>query len=68
MLRHPWSFSSFQGVGSSIQSHGIDSVASPASKGALALLTRIQTLETIKHGVRVNSIGVGAVVTKPLNH
>jgi len=39
-----------------------------ASKGALAQLTRTQALEVIKHGVRVNAIGVGDVVTNLLNH
>jgi NAD(P)-dependent dehydrogenase (short-subunit alcohol dehydrogenase family) len=39
-----------------------------ASKGALAQLTRTQALEMIKHGVRVNAIGVGDVVTNLLNH
>jgi NAD(P)-dependent dehydrogenase (short-subunit alcohol dehydrogenase family) len=39
-----------------------------ASKGALAQLTRTQALEAIKHGVRVNAIGVGDVVTNLLNH
>jgi NAD(P)-dependent dehydrogenase (short-subunit alcohol dehydrogenase family) len=39
-----------------------------ASKGALAQLTRTQALEAIQHGVRVNAIGVGDVVTNLLNH
>jgi NAD(P)-dependent dehydrogenase (short-subunit alcohol dehydrogenase family) len=39
-----------------------------ASKGALAQLTRAQALEAIKHGIRVNAIGVGDVVTNLLNH
>jgi NAD(P)-dependent dehydrogenase (short-subunit alcohol dehydrogenase family) len=39
-----------------------------ASKGALAQLTRTQALEAIKHGIRVNAIGVGDVVTNLLNH
>jgi NAD(P)-dependent dehydrogenase (short-subunit alcohol dehydrogenase family) len=39
-----------------------------ASKGALAQLTRTQALEVIKHGVRVNAIGVGDVVTNLLDH
>ena len=39
-----------------------------ASKGALAQLTRTHALEAIKHGVRVNAIGVGDVVTNLLNH
>jgi NAD(P)-dependent dehydrogenase (short-subunit alcohol dehydrogenase family) len=39
-----------------------------ASKGALAQLTRTQALEAIKHGARVNAIGVGDVVTNLLNH
>jgi NAD(P)-dependent dehydrogenase (short-subunit alcohol dehydrogenase family) len=39
-----------------------------ASKGALAQLTRTQALEAIGHGIRVNAIGVGDVVTNLLNH
>jgi NAD(P)-dependent dehydrogenase (short-subunit alcohol dehydrogenase family) len=39
-----------------------------ASKGALAQLTRTAALEAIEHGVRVNAIGVGDVVTNLLNH
>ena len=39
-----------------------------ASKGALAQLTRTQALEAIPHGVRVNAIGVGDVVTNILDH
>lgn len=39
-----------------------------ASKGALAQLTRTQALEVIDHGIRVNAIGVGDVVTNLLNH
>lgn len=39
-----------------------------ASKGALAQLTRTQALEAIKHGIRVNAIGIGDVVTNLLNH
>lgn len=39
-----------------------------ASKGALAQLTRTQALEAIPHGIRVNAIGVGDVVTNILNH
>jgi NAD(P)-dependent dehydrogenase (short-subunit alcohol dehydrogenase family) len=39
-----------------------------ASKGALAQLTRTQALEAIPHGIRVNAIGVGDVVTNLLNH
>jgi NAD(P)-dependent dehydrogenase (short-subunit alcohol dehydrogenase family) len=39
-----------------------------ASKRALAQLTRTQALEAIEHGVRVNAIGVGDVVTNLLNH
>jgi len=39
-----------------------------ASKGALAQLTRTQALEAIEHGIRVNAIGVGDVVTNILNH
>ena len=39
-----------------------------ASKGALAQMTRTQALEAIGHGIRVNAIGVGDVVTNLLNH
>ncbi|MGQ9367748.1 SDR family NAD(P)-dependent oxidoreductase [Azospirillum sp. ST 5-10] len=39
-----------------------------ASKGALAQLTRTLALEAIEHGIRVNAIGVGDVVTNILNH
>jgi NAD(P)-dependent dehydrogenase (short-subunit alcohol dehydrogenase family) len=39
-----------------------------ASKGALAQLTRTHALEVIEHGIRVNAIGVGDVVTNLLNH
>jgi len=38
-----------------------------ASKGALAQLTRTQALEAIGHGIRVNAVGVGDVVTNILN-
>jgi NAD(P)-dependent dehydrogenase (short-subunit alcohol dehydrogenase family) len=39
-----------------------------ASKGALAQMTRTLALEVIEHGIRVNAIGVGDVVTNLLNH
>ena len=39
-----------------------------ASKGAVAQMTRTQALEAIEHGIRVNAIGVGDVVTNLLNH
>src|SRR6185295_18938685 len=39
-----------------------------SSKGALVQLTRTQALEAIEHGIRVNAIGVGDVVTNLLNH
>ncbi len=39
-----------------------------ASKGALAQMTRTQALEAIEHGIRVNAIGVGDVVTHLLDH
>jgi NAD(P)-dependent dehydrogenase (short-subunit alcohol dehydrogenase family) len=39
-----------------------------ASKGALAQLTRTAAVEAIKHGIRVNAIGVGDTVTNLLNH
>jgi NAD(P)-dependent dehydrogenase (short-subunit alcohol dehydrogenase family) len=38
-----------------------------ASKGALAQLTRTLTLELAEHGIRVNAIGAGDVVTNLLN-
>lgn len=38
-----------------------------ASKGALAQLTRALALEAIGHGIRVNAIGSGDVVTNILN-
>jgi NAD(P)-dependent dehydrogenase (short-subunit alcohol dehydrogenase family) len=38
-----------------------------ASKGALAQLTRTLALEVIEHGIRVNAVGVGDVVTNILN-
>jgi len=38
-----------------------------ASKGALAQLTRTAALEGIEHGIRVNAIGVGDVVTDIIN-
>ncbi|PSJ42909.1 SDR family NAD(P)-dependent oxidoreductase [Allosphingosinicella deserti] len=38
-----------------------------ASKGALAQLTRTLALEVAEHGIRVNAIGAGDVVTNLLN-
>lgn len=38
-----------------------------ASNGALAQLTRTLALEVIDHGVRVNAVGVGDVMTNILN-
>jgi NAD(P)-dependent dehydrogenase (short-subunit alcohol dehydrogenase family) len=38
-----------------------------ASKGGLAQLTRTLALEVIEHGIRVNAIGAGDVVTNLLN-
>lgn len=38
-----------------------------ASKGALAQLTRTLALEAIPHGIRVNAVGSGDVVTNLLN-
>lgn len=38
-----------------------------ASKGALAQLTRVLALEAIDHGIRVNAVGSGDVVTNILN-
>jgi len=39
-----------------------------ASKGALAQLTRALSLEAIDHGIRVNAVGSGDVVTSILNN
>jgi NAD(P)-dependent dehydrogenase (short-subunit alcohol dehydrogenase family) len=39
-----------------------------ASKGALAQLTRALSLEAIEHGVRVNAVGSGDVITNITNH
>ncbi|MBD7986910.1 SDR family oxidoreductase [Luteimonas sp. Sa2BVA3] len=39
-----------------------------ASKGALAQLTRALSLEAIDHGIRVNAVGSGDVVTNIANH
>ncbi|MDJ1486391.1 SDR family oxidoreductase [Cytophagaceae bacterium YF14B1] len=38
-----------------------------ASKGALAQLTRTAAVENIEHGIRINAIGVGDVVTNLIN-
>ena len=38
-----------------------------AAKGALAQITRALALEAIEHGVRVNAVGAGDVVTNLLN-
>ena len=38
-----------------------------ASKGGLAQLTRVLAVENIKHGIRVNAVGSGDVVTNLLN-
>lgn len=38
-----------------------------ASKGALAQLTRTAAVENIEHGIRVNAIGVGDVLTNIIN-
>jgi NAD(P)-dependent dehydrogenase (short-subunit alcohol dehydrogenase family) len=38
-----------------------------ASKGGLAQLTRVLAVENIKHGIRVNAVGSGDVVTDLLN-
>ena len=45
--------------------HGISAYA--AAKGALAQLTRTPALEGIEHGIRVNAVGSGDVVTNILN-
>ena len=42
-------------------------VAYAAAKGALAQITRTTALEAIEHGVRVNAVGSGDVVTNLLN-
>src|ERR1700730_18019138 len=39
-----------------------------ASKGGLAQLTRVLAVESIPHGIRVNAVGAGDVVTNLLNH
>ena len=39
-----------------------------ASKGALAQLTRTLALEAIEHGIRVNAVGSGDVITNITNH
>jgi NAD(P)-dependent dehydrogenase (short-subunit alcohol dehydrogenase family) len=39
-----------------------------ASKGGLAQLTRVLAVENAKHGIRVNAVGSGDVVTNLLNH
>ncbi|MGH7130973.1 MAG: SDR family NAD(P)-dependent oxidoreductase [Phycisphaerales bacterium] len=39
-----------------------------ASKGGLAQLTRVLAVENAKHGIRVNAVGAGDVVTNLLNH
>jgi len=49
-------FQTFQGIS-----------AYAAAKGALAQLTRTLALEAIDHGVRVNAVGSGDVVTNLLN-
>jgi NAD(P)-dependent dehydrogenase (short-subunit alcohol dehydrogenase family) len=38
-----------------------------ASKGGLAQLTRVLAVENIEHGIRVNAVGAGDVVTNLLN-
>ena len=42
-------------------------VAYAAAKGALAQITRTLALEAIEHGIRVNAVGSGDVVTNLLN-
>ena len=39
-----------------------------ASKGGVAQLTRALALEAAPHGIRVNAVGSGDVVTKPTQH
>jgi len=39
-----------------------------ASKGGLSQLTRVLAVENIQHGIRVNAVGTGDVVTNLLNH
>ena len=39
-----------------------------ASKGGFAQLTRVLAVENIQHGIRVNAVGAGDVVTNLLNH
>jgi len=38
------------------------------SKGGLSQLTRVLAVENIQHGIRVNAVGAGDVVTNLLNH
>ncbi len=42
-------------------------IAYAAAKGALAQITRTTALEAIEHGIRVNAVGSGDVVTNLLN-
>jgi len=39
-----------------------------SSKGGLSQLTRVLAVENIQHGIRVNAVGAGDVVTNLLNH
>jgi NAD(P)-dependent dehydrogenase (short-subunit alcohol dehydrogenase family) len=56
-------------IGSYACYFGFPSIAAYcASKGGLAQLTRVLAVENIQHGIRVNAVGAGDVVTNLLNH
>lgn len=56
-------------IGSYACFFGFPSIAAYcASKGGLSQLTRVLAVENIQHGIRVNAIGAGDVVTNLLNH
>jgi len=56
-------------IGSYACFFGFPSIAAYcASKGGLAQLTRVLAVENIEHGIRVNAVGSGDVVTNLLNH
>jgi len=56
-------------IGSYACFFGFPSIAAYcASKGGLAQLTKVLAVENIPHGIRVNAVGAGDVVTNLLNH
>ena len=56
-------------IGSYASFFGFPSIAAYcASKGGLSQLTRVLAVENIQHGIRVNAVGAGDVVTNLLNH